>query len=118
MKLTRILILTLTLGAAFVLPSTTFAGKGSKAAKGEAKTAKAARPGKALKGLDANSNHQIDGDEIEALKKQFAAEPTGPLARLDRNKDGTLNDREIKGLNARMAKRGEGKAGGKKKKQA
>ena len=97
MKLNRILILTLTLGAAFVLPSTTFAGKGSKAAKGEAKTAKAARPGKALKGLDANSNKQIDGDEIEALKKQFAAEPTGPLARLDRNKDGTLNDKEIRG---------------------
>ena len=112
MKLNRILILTLTLGAAFALPSTTFAGKANKAAKGEAK------PGKVLKGLDANSNKQIDGDEIEALKKQFAAEPTGPLAQLDRNKDGTLNDREIKGLNARMAKRGEGKAGGKKKKQA
>lgn len=115
MKLNRILILTLTLGAAFALPSTTFAGKANKAAKGEAKTAK---PGKVLKGLDANSNKQIDGDEIEALKKQFAAEPTGPLASLDRNKDGTLNDKEIKGLNARMAKRGEGKAGGKKKKQA
>lgn len=114
MKLNRILILTLTLAAAFAVPATTFAAKGAKAAKGEGK---AARPGKALKEIDKNSNKQIDGDEIEALKKQFEAEPKGALANLDRDKDGKLGDKEIEGLNKRMAKQGEGKAGGKKKKK-
>ena len=114
MKQNRILILTLTLAAAFALPATTFAAKGAKAARGEGK---AARPGKALRAIDANSNRQIDGEEIEALKKQFEAEPKGPLANLDQDKDGKLGDKEIKKLNARMAKQGEGKAGGKKKKK-
>ncbi len=110
MKKTSIL---LALALAFATPA--FAAKGNKAAKGEAQ---AARPGKVLKGLDKNSNRQIDGDEIEALKKQFTAEPKGPLARLDRNEDGKLGDKEIEALNARMAKRAEGKSGAKRKKKS
>ena len=58
MKQNRILILTLTIAAAFALPATTFAAKGAKPAKGEAKAgAKAGRPGKVLKTIDANANH-------------------------------------------------------------
>ena len=67
--------------------------------------------------IDANSNHQIDGDEIDALKKKFEADPKGPLARLDRNSDGKLDDDEIKALNARMSKHNE-KAGKAKRKAA
>ena len=111
MKTHRILFLTL--AAALALPSATFAAKANKPAKGEAK---AARPGKVLKGIDKNSNHQIDGDEVDALKKQFEAEPKGALARLDRNTDGKLDDDEIKALNTRLTKHGE-KAGAKKKKE-
>ena len=113
----RILILSLTLGAALALPAPTFAAKAGKPAKGEGK---GARPGRVLHEIDKNSNHQIDGDEVDALKKRFEAEPKGALARLDRNTDGKLDDDEIKALNARMSKHA-GKAGGKtggKKKQA
>ena len=108
----RILIIALTLGAALALPATTFAGKANKPGKGEGK---GANPGRVLHGLDKNSNHQIDGDEVDALKKQFASDPKGSLAKLDRNTDGKLDDDEIKALNARMTKHA-GKAGGKKKK--
>ena len=66
----RILIIALTLGAALALPATTFAGKANKPGKGEGK---GANPGRVLHGLDKNSNHQIDGDEVDALKKQFAS---------------------------------------------
>lgn len=114
----RILILSLTLGAALALPLTTFAAKGNKPAKGEGK---AARPGKVLRELDKNGNHQIDGDEADALKKRFESEPKGALARLDKNTDGKLDDDEVKALNARMSKhaeKGAGKAGARKKKKA
>lgn len=113
----RILILSLTVGAALALPLTTFAAKGTKPAKGEGK----ARPGKVLHEVDKNANHQIDGDEVDALKKRFESEPKGPLASLDKNTDGKLDDDEIKALNARMSKHAEkagGKATGKKKKAA
>lgn len=111
-------ILILTLGAALALPLTTFAAKGNKPAKGDAQ---AARPGRVLHEIDKNSNRQIDGDEVAALKKRFESEPKGALARLDRNTDGKLDDDEIKALNARMTKhavKAGGKGAGKKKNAA
>jgi hypothetical protein len=113
MKPNRILVLTLMLAGAFALPSASFAAKVNKPAKGEGKAA--GRPGKVLKDLDRNGDRQISGDEVDALKKQFAADPKGALARLDRNGDGKLDDDEIKALNARMARRAEGNGGEKKK---
>ena len=105
-------ILILTLAAALALPAATFAAKADKPAKGEGK---GVRPGKVLKGLDTNSNHLIDGDEIDALRKAFAADAKGPLAKIDRNADGKLDDDEIQALNARMEKHAERKGAKKKK---
>ena len=103
MKLHRLFILTLTLTAAFALPSTSLAAKGQ----ANKDAGKAHRAGKVVHSLDKNSNHQIDGDEVDALKKDFAAEPKGPLAALDKNGNGTLEDDEIAALNARMSKHAE-----------
>ena len=44
---------------------------------------------------DTNKNGVIDGDEIATLRKDFAADPEGPLARFDTNHDGKLSDEEI-----------------------
>ena len=79
--------------------------------------AKGERPGKTLRELDKNGNHQIDGDEVDALKKQFAAEQKSGLGRFDKNADSKLDDAEVKAINAVMAKRGEGKAGGERRKK-
>ncbi len=129
MNIQRILTLTIALTAALALPSTSFAGKG-KANKG---AGKGQRPGQVVRGLDKDGNHKIDGDEIEALKKAFTADPKGPLAALDKNKDSMLEDDEIAALNARLgkhearatkkgagkgvAKKGAGKKGGAKRPQ-
>ena len=54
-----------------------------------------------------NGNSKIDGEEVDALKKDFAAgQPE--LKALDTNKDGALSDEEIAGAGA-------GKRGKKKK---
>ena len=45
--------------------------------------------------FDTNKNGVIDGDEVAALRKAFADEPTGDLARYDSNKNGKLDDAEI-----------------------
>jgi hypothetical protein len=56
---------------------------------------------------DKNGNSKIDGEEVDALKKDFAAgQPE--LKALDTNKDGALSDEEIAGAGA-------GKRGKKKK---
>ena len=113
MKLNRILLI-LTLGAVFALPSAAFARKG-KANKG---AGKAQHPGQVVRSYDKNSNGQIEGDETEALKRGFAADPKGPLAALDKNSNATLDDDEISALNARMSKRAERVAKKGKKKEA
>ena len=83
-------ILTLIVGlAALAIPSTSFAGKGNKAGKGA---------GKAAAQYDTNANGMIDGDEIEALRKAFAADPNGPLKALDTDSDGKLSDSEISAI--------------------
>jgi hypothetical protein len=44
---------------------------------------------------DLNHNGVIDGEEIAAVRKDFAADPKGALKRFDTNSDGTLDDSEI-----------------------
>jgi hypothetical protein len=44
---------------------------------------------------DLNHNGVIDGDEIAAVRKDFAAEPAGDLKRFDTDKNGKLSDAEI-----------------------
>jgi hypothetical protein len=101
MKPHRILILAL--AAAFALPATSFAAKG-KGKKGEAANRRSIH---AVQSYDTNKNGQIDGDEVEALKKAFTADPKGALAFVDKNSSGTLEEDEISALNARLSKRAE-----------
>ena len=61
------------------------AGKGKKDKKGGADV---------LATYDKNGNGKIDGEEVDALKKDFAAGKP-ELKALDTNKDGSLSDEEI-----------------------
>jgi hypothetical protein len=66
--------------------------------------------------FDANKNAVIDGDEIAAVRKAFAAEPKGRFATYDTNNDGKLDDIEVAGIRPPGAKKSsEKKEGGKKK---
>jgi len=67
--------------------------------------------------FDTNKNGIIDGDEIAAVRKAFAADPKGQFAVYDANQDGKLDDREIAAIRPPGAKKdGEKKSGGKKNK--
>jgi hypothetical protein len=62
---------------------------------------------------DENKNGVIDGAEMAALRKDFAAEPKGDLARFDTDHDGKLSDEEIAQI--KPPGKGGGKKGGGKK---
>jgi len=65
---------------------------------------------------DTNKNGIIDGDEIAAVRKAFAADPKGEFAAYEKNNDGKLDDAEIAAIKPPGAKKGgEKKAGGNKK---
>jgi Ca2+-binding EF-hand superfamily protein len=65
---------------------------------------------------DTNKNGVIDGDEIVAVRKAFAAEPKGEFASYDKNHDGKLDDAEIAAIKPPGGKKdGDKKSGGKKK---
>jgi hypothetical protein len=65
---------------------------------------------------DLNKNGIIDGDEAAAVRKDFAAEPKGDLARYDADHDGKLSDAEIALIKppGQRDKKGGGKKGGSK----
>jgi hypothetical protein len=67
---------------------------------------------------DTNKNSVIDGDEVAAVRKAFAADPKGEFARYDANTDGKLDDAEIAEIKppGQGGKKGEKKEGGSKKK--
>lgn len=65
---------------------------------------------------DSNKNGVIDGDEIAAVRKAFAADPKGEFATYDRNGDGKLDDAEVAAIKPPGAKKGGGKKEGGKKK--
>lgn len=83
----------------------------------DAEEIKNANPRKAVvaivREIDADKNRKVEGAEVEALRKKFAAEPKGSLANVDRNGNGKLDDDEIAQMNERI---GGGK--GKKSKKA
>jgi len=65
--------------------------------------------------FDLNKNNVIDGDEVAAVRKAFAAAPKGQFASYDKNNDGKLDDTEIAAIKPPGAKKdGEKKTGGKK----
>jgi len=105
----KILLLTAALGAlAFLAPTAAFAQKaqGPKA--------------KLMAKYDLNKNGVIDGAEIAAVRKDFAAEPAGDLKRFDTDKDGKLSDAEITEMKAPGGKSASDpkKKGGTKKEKA
>lgn len=59
---------------------------------------------------DKNTNGSIDGEEKDALRKDFEANKEGELKRFDKNKDGKLDDEEVAAV-----KPPEGKKKGEKK---
>ena len=81
----------------------------------DAEEIKNANPRKAVvaivREIDADKNRKVDGAEVEALRKKLAADPKGPLANVDRNGNGKLDDDEIALMNERIggAKGGKGK---------
>src|SRR4051794_6216691 len=62
--------------------------------KGE-KGDKGSKPGKILKQYDTNGNGIIDGTEVDAIRKDYTANPSGPLKQFDLNANGKLDDDEI-----------------------
>ncbi len=65
---------------------------------------------------DTNKNGVIDGDEIEVVRKAFAADLKGEFAAYDVDHDGKLSSEEIANIRPPGAKKdGEKKSGGKKK---
>jgi Ca2+-binding EF-hand superfamily protein len=60
---------------------------------------------------DKNNNGVIDGDEKDALRKDFAASRDGALKKFDKNKDGKLDDEEIAALKVTSEKKSGGKGG-------
>ena len=103
-------------------PAPLLAAKGAnKANKGKPaeKADRAARPGVLLKKYDTDKSGAIEGSEIEALRKAFDADKTGPLQKLDANNDGTLDDSEVAAIKAHKGKgKGAARKEGKKKKNA
>jgi hypothetical protein len=68
--------------------------------------------------FDTNKNGVIDGEEIAAVRKAFAAAPKGQFASYDKNTDGKLDDAEIAAIKPPGAKKDGEKSGGKKKADA
>ena len=103
---------------ALAIPTSAFAGKGGRKGRKLDPAEKAARPGVLLRKYDADNNGAIDGTEIEALRKAFDADKTGPLKKLDANNDGTLDDTEVAAIKARHGKgKGVARKGGKRRKK-
>jgi hypothetical protein len=65
---------------------------------------------------DTNKNGVIDGDEVAAVRKAYAADPKGEFAIYDVDHDGKLSDEEIANIKPPGAKKDGGKKGGGKKK--
>lgn len=64
---------------------------------------------------DTNKNGVIDGDEIAAVRKAFAADPKGEFASYDKDHDGKLSDEEIASIKPPGGKKGGGKGEAEKK---
>ena len=114
---TRIIIAATCL-LALAVPTPLFAAKGARKGSKADQADKAGRPGMLLRKYDLDKNGAIDGSEVEALRKAFDADKTGPLKRIDANNDGTLDDTEIAAIKAHRGKGTAAKGGKRRKKNA
>jgi hypothetical protein len=99
----RFLIITISISALSL-----FAISDASAAKADGKKAKL------IAKYDKNGNGIIDGEEKEALRKDFAANPNGELKAFDKDADGKLSDEEIAAIKPGS---GKGKSAGQKAKK-
>ena len=60
---------------------------------------------------DKNHNGVIDADEKDAIRKDYAANPDGPLKKFDKNRDGKLDDEELAAIKLPDTKQKTGKSG-------
>ena len=93
MKCTLSILTIVALGILITAPAQ--AGGGKKKNKGGADV---------LATYDKNANGKIDGEEVDALKKDFAAGKPEVKA-LDTNHDGTLSDEEIAAVGGKKHKK-------------
>ena len=114
---TRLLLSTACL-LALAMPTPLLAAKGARKGNKPNQADKAGRPGMVLRKYDTDKNGSIDGTEVEALRKAFEADKTGPLKRLDANNDGTLDETEIAAIKAHHGKGVAGKGERRRKKNA
>jgi hypothetical protein len=70
---------------------------------------------KAMAKYDLDQDGKLSGAEIAALTKDFAAAPTGDLARFDTDKNGILSVEELAKVVPGSGKKGEKKSNGEKK---
>jgi hypothetical protein len=70
------------------------------AAKKEGKANKAEKKARneAVRHFDTNGDGKLEGDEAEAARKSFAADPNGPAKSLDADQNGQLEEAEITGV--------------------
>jgi hypothetical protein len=99
MKIPSLPILAAAVAAGAIFPGAAFAAAGS------------GPKARIFAEFDKNKNGVIDGDEVAAVRKAFAADPKGQFAAYDKNKDGQLDDAEI----ATIKPPGAGGKGGAKK---
>ena len=84
-------------------PSTVFAAK----KEGKANKAEKKARTEAVRHFDTNGDGKLEGDEAEAVRKSFAAEPNGPAKSLDADQNGQIEDVEI--TSAQVKPKGEKK---------
>ena len=72
-------------------PSPVFAGK----KEGKANKADKKALHQAVRHFDTNGDGKLEGDEAEAVRKSFAADPNGPAKSRDSDHNGQLEDVEI-----------------------
>jgi len=60
---------------------------------------------------DKNKNGVIDGEEMKAFRKDFAADKEGTLKGYDKDGDGKLSDEEIKAIKPGAGKKAKGQKG-------
>lgn len=79
---------------ALLAPAGVFAAD-KPADKSDASLAKLGPKARIFAKYDTNKNGVIDGDEVAAVRKAFAADPKGEFAVYDKDHDGKLSDEEI-----------------------
>ena len=89
-----------------MLPSTAMAAKAD------------GKKAKLIAKYDKNGDGTLDGDEMDALRKDFEADKDGALKAYDKNGDGQLSDEEIQAIKPGAGKKTKaGSAGEKSKKE-